>query len=228
MKDPYVYENSNVLINKLNIKDLKKLDEAEGAIVSLNMTNLLINPIKIKSVFDIKKIHKALFNDLYEWAGENRKMNMYKDEPILGGLSVTYSDYKNIDAHLKRLDLSFKAIKWEDLSKKETIEVLVDTISKLWRIHCFREGNTRTVTTFLYLLMKQINLKMNVDFIGKHAKYFRNALVLASIDQYSEYEYLENILMDSISLKVQSTGQYKTIREYEVDKYEYRSHKYKD
>ena len=228
MKDPYVYENSYVLINKLNIKDLKKLDEAEGAIVSLNMTNLLINPIKIKSVFDIKKIHKALFNDLYEWAGENRKMNMYKDEPILGGLSVTYSDYKNIDAHLKRLDLSFKAIKWEDLSKKETIEVLVDTISKLWRIHCFREGNTRTVTTFLYLLMKQINLKMNVDFIGKHAKYFRNALVLASIDQYSEYEYLENILMDSISLKVQSTGQYKTIREYEVDKYEYRSHKYKD
>ena len=228
MKDPYVYENSYVLINKLNIKDLKKLDEAEGAIVSLNMTNLLINPIKIKSVFDIKKIHKALFNDLYEWAGENRKMNMYKDEPILGGLSVTYSDYKNIDAHLKRLDLSFKAIKWEDFSKKETIEVLVDTISKLWRIHCFREGNTRTVTTFLYLLMKQINLKMNVDFIGKHAKYFRNALVLASIDQYSEYEYLENILMDSISLKVQSTGQYKTIREYEVDKYEYRSHKYKD
>ena len=228
MKDPYVYENSYVLINKLNIKDLKKLDEAEGAIVSLNMTNLLINPIKIKSVFDIKKIHKALFNDLYEWAGENRKMNMYKDEPILGGLSVTYSDYKNIDAHLKRLDLSFKAIKWEDFSKKETIEVLVDTISKLWRIHCFREGNTRTVTTFLYLLMKQINLKMNVDFIGKHSKYFRNALVLASIDQYSEYEYLENILMDSISLKVQSTGQYKTIREYEVDKYEYRSHKYKD
>ena len=76
--------------------------------------------------------------------------------------------------------------------------------------------------------MKQINLKMNVDFIGKHAKYFRNALVLASIEQYSEYEYLENILMDSISLKVQSTGQYKTIREYEVDKYEYRSHKYKD
>ena len=228
MKDPYVYENSYVLINKLNIKDSKKLDEAEGAIVSLNMANLLTNPIKIKSVFDIKKIHKTLFNDLYEWAGENRTMNMYKDEPVLNGLSVAYSDYKNIDTHLKRLDLSFKAINWEDLSKKETIEVLVDTISKLWRIHCFREGNTRTVTTFLYLLMKQINLKTNVDFIGKHAKYFRNALVLASIDQYSEYEYLENILMDSISLKVQSTGQYKTIREYEVDKYEYRSHKYKD
>ena len=76
--------------------------------------------------------------------------------------------------------------------------------------------------------MKQLFLKVNVDFIGKHAKFFRNALVLASIDQYSEYEHLTNILMDSISLKVASEGKYKTIREYEVDKYEYRAHKYKD
>lgn len=228
MKDIYVYPDSNVLMNKLNIKTSKELDDAENALVSLNIINLLSNPFEIKSVFDIKKIHKQLFSDLYDWAGENRKMNMYKEEPVLGGLSVEYSDYHQIDNALTKLDQEFKNVKWNNLSKKETIDIIVRMISKLWRIHCFREGNTRTTTTFLYLFIKQLSLNVNVDFIGKHAKFFRNALVLASIDQYNEYEHLTNILMDSISLKVQSEGKYKTIREYEVEKYEYREHKYKD
>ena len=76
--------------------------------------------------------------------------------------------------------------------------------------------------------MKQIGLKVDVAFIGEHAKYFRSALVLASIDQYSEYEHLTNILMDSVYLKDISSNKYKTIRDYEVDKYEYQKHEYKD
>lgn len=228
MKDIYVYTGTPVLINKLGIQDGAKLDEKENALVALNLTALLAHPLTIRTVFDIKAIHKFLFSDLYDWAGENRKVNIYKDEPVLGGLSVTYSDYRNIDADLRKLDIHFQGIEWKELSKQETIDAIVVIVSKLWRIHCFREGNTRTVTTFLYLFMRQIKLKVNVDFIGRHAKFFRNALVLASIDQYSEYEHLTNILMDSISLQVPETGKYKTIREYEVDKYEYRSHQYKD
>ena len=228
MKDTYVYEGTNILINKLNIKDAKKLDEAEYGIVSLNISNLVLNPITIDSVYDIKKIHKVLFSDLYMWAGENRTINMYKDEPVLDGLSVIYSDYKNIDADLKSLDTLFQSVAWNELKHKETIDKIVIIISRLWRIHCFREGNTRTVTTFLYLFMKQIGLKVNVAFIGEHAKFFRNALVLASIDQYSEYEHLTNILLDSVSMKNVSSGKYKTIRQYEVDKYEYRAHKHND
>lgn len=228
MKDIYVYPNTNVLINKLNIKTIKELDDAENALVSLNIANLLSNPFEIKTVFDIKKIHKHLFSDLYDWAGENRKINMYKEEPILNGLSVSYSDYREIDNDLNKLDKDFKKVQWNDLNMLETINNIVRLISRMWRIHCFREGNTRTTTTFLYLFMRQLSLKVNVDFIGKHAKFFRNALVLASIDEYSEYEHLTNILIDSISLKNTTEGKYKTIREYEVEKYEYRKHEYKD
>ena len=228
MADDYVYPNTYVLINKLGIKDGKMLDEKENQFVALNNVDLLSHPFKIKSVNDVKQIHQKLFGDLYEWAGQNRTINMYKREPVLDGLSVRYSDYKSIDKELKALDYTFKIVEWSKLGKKETIEAIVKFISKLWRIHCFREGNTRTVTTFLYLFMKQINLKVNVDFIGKHAKFFRNALVMASIDEYSEYEHLTNILMDSISYKEVESGKYKTIRDYEVDKYEYKNHEYKD
>ena len=228
MRDPYVYENTNVLINKLNLRDDEELDKIEGSIVSLNMLDLIKHPIQINSVFDVKKIHKKLFFDLYDWAGENRKMNMSKQEAILDWLSVEYSDYNYIDRDLRLLNKTFSNTKWKELHKKETIDAIVLLISKLWRIHSFREGNTRTITLFLYLFLKQIGFKVNIDFIGKHAKYFRNALVMASIDQYSEYEHLTRILMDSVSTKSISGDKYQTIKEYEVEKYKYRKHEYKD
>ena len=96
MKDIYVYEGTNVLINKLNIRDNSKLDEAEGIYVSIALRKIIENPIKIRTLSDIRKIHFLLFEKLYEWAGEDRKMNMYKSEPVLNGLSVTYSDCKSI------------------------------------------------------------------------------------------------------------------------------------
>ena len=228
VRDKYLYPNTDVLINKFNIKDSKKLDKVEYTYVSLNITYIIDNPIKINSVFDICIIHKILFKDIYEWAGTFRNLNIYKEEPILTGLSVKYSEYKNINRDLNSLDKRFKSTKWNELSYEDTIDEVILIISKLWKIHCFREGNTRAVTTFLYLLMKQINLKVNVLFISNHAKFFRNALVMASIDEYSEFEHLKNILLDSVSMKETNENKYKTIREYEVEKYQYRNHKYKE
>ncbi len=196
--------------------------------MSLNINNLIRNLILIKSLKDIFAIHKILFSDLYEWAGNKRNINIYKEEPILARLSVNYSDYNSINTDLNKLDKEFIKMNWKELKSKEKIDKIVWFISKLWRIHPFREGNTRTVTTFLYLFVKQIELKVNIDFIGKHAKYFRNALVMASIDEYSEYEHLTNILMDSIFLKEINENKYKTIKECEVEKYAYQTHNIKN
>lgn len=74
--------------------------------------------------------------------------------------------------------------------------------------------------------MKKQNLKLNIDFIGDHSKYFRNALVLASIEKYSEYEHLELILNDATSIKriVDGEKKYQTIKDYSLEKYEYNYH----
>jgi len=228
VNDPYVYKGTSVLKNKLNIKDNKKLKEAEDTFHYLNVMEICQNPFKIKTVFDVKKVHKRLFDKLYDWAGENRTINIYKNEPILHGLSVNYSDYREIDKDLEKIDNYFKSIEWSKLTKSKMIDEIVAVISSIWKIHCFREGNSRTVTMFLYLFMKQNRLKVNLNLIEKHAKYFRNALVLASIGEYSEFEHLRNILLDSISTKDAKTNKYKTIRNYQVDKYKYRNHEYKE
>ncbi len=70
-------------------------------------------------------------------------------------------------------------------------------------------------------------LELNQDFIKEHAKYFRNALVLASIGEYSEYEHITNFLKDAVSYKIVDSGKYKTIKNYELDRYQYNYHNYK-
>ncbi len=226
-KDPYVYDDTNVLKNVANIKEQNKLDDYESTMVNLGIIKLLKSNIKINNTNDIFLIHKFLFENVYEWAGEKRVINIYKTEPILNGLSVTYSDYKKIDFDLNEIQKDIDLTNWEQLSKNEMICKGVKIISAIWQVHSFREGNTRVVTLFLYYFLKKIGFKVNREFIDKHAKYFRNALVLASIGKYSEYNYLEEILKDSISFKVidnEHNVKYQSIKGYNLDKYEYNYH----
>jgi len=226
MKDPYVYEGTNVLINLANIKEQEKLDNFETTLSRVAIVELLKNPIDITSTKDIFEIHKRLFKEVYSWAGEPRTINIYKTEPVLGGLSVNYSEHNHIMKDLNKIQNDIDSFDWVNSSKKEIISKIVRVISSVWQVHAFREGNTRTICLYLYFFMKKYNLKLNVDFIGEHSKFFRNALVLASIGEYSEYEHLEMILSDAISLKKVTNGEskYQTIKDYNLEKYEYNYH----
>ena len=227
MKDPYLFEDIKIIKNIANIKDQKKLDDYETTMVNLGIIKLIKENCSIVKVKDICIIHKVLFENVYEWAGKYRIINIYKNEPVLNGLSVEYSNYKNIDKELEKIQSKIDSINWNELSKNEMIYEVTRIIANIWQVHSFREGNTRVVSLFLYFFLKNIGFKVNNEFIGKHAKYFRNALVLSSIGEYSEYNYLEEILKDSVSFKnLNSTDEnkYQTIRGYNLEKYEYNYH----
>ena len=201
MNDSYVYNGTNVLINLANIKDKKIADDYETTFSTLAIINLLKNPIKIVSTTDIFKIHKILFKEIYIWAGKPRTININKNEPVLGGLSVNYSDYQSIDNDLKTIQRIIDLFNWNNCSKQELIHEIVVVTSKIWQVHPFREGNTRTICMFLYFFIKKFNLKINFDFIKEHTNFFRNAFVLASIGEYSEYNHLESILINATNNK---------------------------
>ena len=224
MRDPYLYPDVDVLINKDNIKDQKALYQLEQDIVPLRMVKLRKEGLEITSVFDIQKIHEYLFSPLFTWAGEFRTITMYKKEPILNGYSVDYTPYDYIAKEMNDLEKKFKQIEWKLLSTKEKINNICSVVQELWQIHCFREGNTRTTAIFLYFLIKTVGLHINIDFLGKNAAYFRNALVLASLYSASKPEYLLGIVKDCTTVKDLSLNKYKTIDGYEVDKYSYTNH----
>ena len=181
MRDPYLYPDVDVLINKDGIKDQEQLDKLEEEIVPVRMIALRKQGMTISSVFDIQKIHGFLFE-------------------------------------------TFKGINWDSLNHDEKIKRVASIVQELWQIHCFREGNTRTVALFLYFLLKTLNIHINPEFLGKNAKYFRNSLVVASLYSMSKPEFLLGIIKDSTTVKNPSSGKYETINGYEVNKYSYQNH----
>ena len=110
MKDIYVYEGTNVLKNKRGIRNNEDLDQFENAMTSLAIININ-RSFKFNDLNDIYEIHKMLFENVYDWAGEIRKINIYKEEPVLAGLSVQYEDYNKI----KR---SICISRWEMIHRK--------------------------------------------------------------------------------------------------------------
>ena len=81
----YCYPDSDVLINKLGIKDSVKLFMAEKEATSIRLYELQQKPIKGKFNLDhLKAIHKYIFQDIYEWAGEQRTVDIGKGNLFVG------------------------------------------------------------------------------------------------------------------------------------------------
>lgn len=228
MRDPYLYENSDVLINKKNIKEKIKLTEYENRMSNLAIVKLFKEDFIIKSTTFVFDIHKIMFENVYDWSGNPRTINLYKEEPILAGLSVEYSDYQSINNKLNLIDRKYLNQNLGTLNKEDFIHVFTRMISEIWKVHPFREGNTRTISIFAFLFLKQFNYKYNAMIIEKNAKYFRNALVMASLGEYSEYNYLQTIITDIIEGSESNKKQkYDKINNYKVEDYEYEYHKIK-
>lgn len=199
MSDPYLYPDTNILINKFDIRDAERLAEVENDLVYIKLFEVdeFLDGRKFNTV-TLKALHRHLFEDIYAWAGEFRTINIRKYERVLPGASVDYYDHtvikKELDAAMK--DLS--SMIWQKISLLERASVFSRMFARIWKIHPFREGNTRTVTTFMLGYAKQHQIEMDGSLLSKYNAYVRDSLVMASIGEYSEYDHLEKIILDAM------------------------------
>lgn len=197
--DPYLYDNVNVLKNKLNIKNTEELDKAESLISNANLLN--VDEVLKNSKLDFQRlldIHKHIFKDIYEWAGETRTISIVKGESVLGGDTVRYEVPDNIKNHGQKVINELNDINWRktDLDKKAL--QFSKLIAELWQVHPFREGNTRTVITFAAQFAEAKGFKLDKKLLAENNKYLRDSLVKASDGPYSDYHYLTRIIKDSM------------------------------
>ena len=144
------YPDSDVLINKYDIRDKERMEKFEIQKVFVKLLGLDVKPTRISYTYDVEhlvNIHKYLFGDIYEWAGTFRKENLYKSERVLSGGSAEYADYHEIEDRLEKLLEEYANVDWKNCTSKG--DVVSDFLLALWSIHPFREGNTRTCITFL-------------------------------------------------------------------------------
>lgn len=204
MSDPYVYPGTNVLKNLLNIRDRKLFDDAEADYVSLRLRELAENPLPGHYDFvHISKMHKYIFQDIYSWAGKIRTVDMEKEEPALGGLSIEYSENGRIRDDLSQALNQMVSRPWADLSLDDRAICFSKDLAAVWKVHGFREGNTRLSVTFCCQFMEAQGIPINRTIFEKHSTYVRTALVAYSavfhdLGDLSKKEYLERIIRDSL------------------------------
>ena len=198
MPDPYLYKDVPVLRNKLDIKDEKTLDLIEAEQSRANMMLLYERGFCDFSPAGLCQIHRFLFGDIYSWAGEYRKINIEKAERLLGGRSVWYSNDDRIDHDLQAAFGEINSFPWDNCTREEFVSALVKLFPPVWQAHPFREGNTRTVVMLLTLFVEAHGYFFDKDLLAACAGYVRDSLVMASIDQFSEPEHLERILLDAV------------------------------
>lgn len=195
----YCYPDSNVLVNKLNIKNADALHTAEREITSLRLAAAKMQPIKGK--FDMKhlqKIHGYLFGDIYGWAGKLRHVDIAKGNQFCLAM--------NLDTYGSNL---FKKLEKEHYlinSKENVPHRLAYYLSEINVLHPFREGNGRTQRLFIEYLASVAGYR--VDFSQVTAE----EMIIASADSFAcDYESI-NRMFDRITTPISNEEQKQNIQ----------------
>ncbi len=187
--------------NKPNEKE--RTEEADK--IAVRIAKIIAEDSFTFSVGQLLSIHKNLFNDVFQHAGELRGYNFSKKEWVLDGASVTYGDFRELEMTLQYDFEHEKKFQYKSLSKDEIIEHLAIFVANLWQIHAFEEGNTRTTAVFLIKYLRSLGFDVTNDTFAKNAWYFRNALVRANYNNISKnifedrsylIKFLRNLLLN--------------------------------
>ncbi|MDO5154966.1 MAG: Fic family protein [Eubacteriales bacterium] len=150
-------------------------------------------------------IHKKLFTGIYNHAGKIRDYNITKKEWVLDGATVLYGSASELRATLDYDFSEEKKFSYKNLGMDEIIHHLAVFVSRLWQIHIFGEGNTRTTAVFFIKYLRTLGFDATNDIFAENAWYFRNSLVRANYNDlkkgiHETTEYLElflrNLLLD--------------------------------
>ena len=152
MQDPYCYPNSRILKNKLDIHDIDELRNTERDLSNLRNQELFNFPIVGHYDFDhLQRIHKYLFQDVYDWAGQVRTVDIAKGNLFCRSFAI--------ESEANRI---FNELRTEHLLKNLPIYQLAERrayyLAEINALHPFREGNGRTQREFIRQLAYQNNL----------------------------------------------------------------------
>lgn len=105
---------------------------------------------------------------------------------VLDGATVLYGSASELQATLEYDFSQEKAFSYKDLSMDEIIHHLAIFVSRLWQIHIFGEGNTRTTAFFLIKYLRTLGFDATNEIFAENAWYFRNALVRANYNNLTK------------------------------------------
>ena len=155
----YIYTDpkTGILRNLAGLTDQDALQFFESVAVAKRIQELYTNPKKIKGIETLFEIHKHLFQDIYDWAGEKRKVEIIKE----GKQFFPTTHFENAFRYIDTLIFDYKKIPKKN--KQQIAEKLAEILDAINYLHPFREGNGRAQREFLRLLALEKNLILNLN-----------------------------------------------------------------
>ena len=174
-----------ILENKLNITDPTELAREEERISKRKAKEMFetgfLNKIEAGTFESLKQIHKYLFEDIYNFAGEIRKVNIAKGNFRFTPIAYLEEAIKNIE-------------KMPQLSYEEIIEKYVE----MNVAHPFREGNGRSTRIWLDLILKK-ELNVVIDWSQVDKTDYLLAMERSPIKDIEIKELLKQALTDRVN-----------------------------
>jgi cell filamentation protein len=168
--DVYCIPGTAVLKNKAGITDQDQLDEYEGDFTAIRLLELTQNPVE--GSFDLAhlcKIHQYLFQDVYDWAGEVRTVDIIRGDS-------RFCNVRHIQSYSNTVFSALAAEKYlVNLEPKVFAHRLAHYLSEINAIHPFREGNGRVQRLF-------------ISQLAEHAGYY---LDYSALDQAELYPVMQ-------------------------------------
>lgn len=187
MQDPYCYPDTRVLRNKFGIRDFDELYDTERRLAKYRSRELFEKPIEGRFDFGhLQAIHRYLFQDVYDWAGEVRTVDIAK-----GNL---FCRYFAIEAEAKRIFGELKAEKYlTGLNVAEFGKRLAYYFAEINALHPFREGNGRAQREFIRQLAYQSNYFLSFAGMSKEQ------MVEASVAGFKlDYAPMEELILSHL------------------------------
>ena len=186
----YCYPDSDVLVNKLDIRDPNKLQIFERKLTMLRLLELIDKPIEGK--FDLKHlqaIHAYIFQDVYDWEGKIRTVDIAKGN--------TFCNVRFISS---QADVIFSKLKEEyylaGLEEYMFTKRLAYYFSEINALHPFRKGNGRSQREFIR------SLALKNGYLIYFEKVSKEEMLIASKKSFMcDYEDMEKIMAKCIKKK---------------------------
>ena len=197
-------------------KEDANIDNMEADVTSMRISQILAMDGFNLSPVTLLNYHKFIFSGIREFhypVGKFRTQNITKEEAVLNGDTVRYTDYPFLKDTLA-YDLEQEQEKnYYGEKKADIAHSVMKFISGIWQIHPFREGNTRTIATFAIKYLRHLDFEVDNKPFQNHSKFFRDSLALANYhrngktDKYLKM-FTENTLLNgSHKLEIESIDQ---------------------
>jgi cell filamentation protein len=196
-KDPYTFPDSEVLRNLLGLEDQAQLDVMESSLVTYRTIELGLNPIDGKfDLAHLQAVHRYLFRDVYDWAGELRQVDISKGDTRFANAGYLQSAGQQLFRQLAK-ENNLRGLSPDDLSAR-----LGHYLGEINVLHPFREGNGRTQREFIGQLARANGYRIDWESINQEK------MVNASIEAYhGSSERLSGLIRSNlIDLGAESTA----------------------